>query len=68
MTAARIVKCPQCGADVSWTPASTWRPFCSERCRTLDFGAWASQAYRVPVVERDEDDDAPAPPKADDER
>jgi len=58
MTDVRTVKCPQCGAAVPWSPASLWRPFCSERCKTLDLGAWASGAYRVPVVEKDED----APP------
>ena len=49
MTGVRTVKCPQCGAAVPWSPASKWRPFCSERCKTLDLGAWASEAYRVPV-------------------
>jgi len=43
------VKCPQCGVDVLWAPASKWRPFCSERCRQLDLGAWASESYRVPA-------------------
>ena len=60
MTDSRTVKCPQCGAVVPWTNASRWRPFCSERCKTLDLGAWASEAYRVPVVEQDDD----APPDA----
>jgi len=54
----RIVKCPQCGAPVRWEAASRWRPFCSERCKTLDLGAWAAEAYRVPVVEQDDDADA----------
>ncbi|MEO5763751.1 MAG: DNA gyrase inhibitor YacG [Casimicrobiaceae bacterium] len=57
MTAARSVKCPQCGAVVPWTPASSYRPFCSERCRTLDLGAWASGAYRVPVPQSDDGDE-----------
>jgi endogenous inhibitor of DNA gyrase (YacG/DUF329 family) len=47
----RIVKCPQCNADVRWTPESTWRPFCSERCKTMDLGAWASERYRVETQE-----------------
>ena len=55
MTHTRTVKCPQCGAAVPWTQASRWRPFCSERCKTLDLGAWASEAYRVPAVEQDHD-------------
>lgn len=51
MTAPRIVPCPQCGKPVEWTPASRWRPFCSERCRTIDLGAWATGAYRIPADE-----------------
>jgi len=43
----RVVKCPQCGTAVPWTPASKWRPFCSERCKLLDLGAWASEQYRI---------------------
>ena len=43
----RIVKCPQCNADVAWTPDSKWRPFCSERCKLIDLGAWASERYRI---------------------
>jgi endogenous inhibitor of DNA gyrase (YacG/DUF329 family) len=41
-----------------------WRPFCSERCRTIDLGRWLTGGYRVvgeetdqPVDRRDEDDD-----------
>ena len=51
----RSVACPNCGKTVDWTPASTHRPFCSERCKLIDLGAWASEKYRVPVVE-DKDD------------
>ena len=25
-----------------------WRPFCSERCKMIDLGLWASERYRVP--------------------
>lgn len=51
MSPPRAVACPRCGAPVDWTPASRWRPFCSERCKLIDVGAWASEAYRVPVAE-----------------
>jgi hypothetical protein len=61
MNAPRIVACPQCGAAVTWTAAAKWRPFCSERCRTIDQGAWASGAYRVPAVDPP-DDFEPDPP------
>jgi hypothetical protein len=52
----RVVRCPQCGAPVEWTAASAFRPFCSERCRNVDLGAWASEAYRVPIAEFPEAD------------
>ncbi|HSS71272.1 MAG TPA: DNA gyrase inhibitor YacG [Casimicrobiaceae bacterium] len=51
MPQPRTVSCPQCGAPVAWTPASRFRPFCSERCRLIDLGAWASESYRVPVTD-----------------
>jgi endogenous inhibitor of DNA gyrase (YacG/DUF329 family) len=51
MTASRVVPCPQCGKAVDWSPASPFRPFCSERCKLIDLGAWASEAYRVAMPE-----------------
>jgi endogenous inhibitor of DNA gyrase (YacG/DUF329 family) len=50
----RYVPCPRCGAQVPWLPASRHRPFCSERCRTIDLGAWATERYRVQSAETDE--------------
>jgi endogenous inhibitor of DNA gyrase (YacG/DUF329 family) len=50
----RVVKCSACGKDVPWLPESHWRPFCSERCRNIDLGAWATEEYRVPVATRPE--------------
>ena len=41
-------------------PENTWRPFCSERCKITDLGAWAAEKYRVPVVEENDGlEDAP---------
>lgn len=60
MSKPRVVACPTCGASVEWTLAARWRPFCSERCRTIDLGAWASESYRVPVVEVPDADDSDA--------
>lgn len=51
----RVVACPQCGVEVAWVAANRYRPFCSERCRQIDLGAWAAGDYRVPVVEEAED-------------
>ena len=53
------VDCPTCGRRVEWTPASRWRPFCSERCKLVDLGAWASGQYAVPG-DAPTDDDAGA--------
>jgi endogenous inhibitor of DNA gyrase (YacG/DUF329 family) len=41
------VDCPACGSKTRFEPANTYRPFCSARCQSLDFGAWASENYRV---------------------
>jgi endogenous inhibitor of DNA gyrase (YacG/DUF329 family) len=60
LAAPRFVNCPQCGRPVEWAATSRWRPFCSQRCRTIDLGAWAAEAYRVPVVGAVESDEAGA--------
>jgi uncharacterized protein len=60
MTAPTTVACPQCGKPVEWSKTSRYRPFCSERCKLIDLGAWASEAYRVPVEDAPEDQDPPA--------
>lgn len=43
----RIVRCPACGGDSVYAPSNPWRPFCSERCKQMDFGAWASEQYAL---------------------
>ncbi len=53
-----IVKCPTCGGASVFAPSNSWRPFCSERCRQIDFGAWASEEFRVPVKPVVQDDEA----------
>ncbi|MEZ7911068.1 MAG: DNA gyrase inhibitor YacG [Propionivibrio sp.] len=52
---AKKIRCPQCGGESLWSPENRWRPFCSERCKLIDLGAWASEEYRVPVQEQDSD-------------
>jgi endogenous inhibitor of DNA gyrase (YacG/DUF329 family) len=32
---------------VEWKESSKWRPFCSERCRLIDLGEWASESHRI---------------------
>ncbi|HEY9380597.1 MAG TPA: DNA gyrase inhibitor YacG [Burkholderiales bacterium] len=53
----RYVACPRCGTQVAWTSENRYRPFCSERCKTIDLGAWANEEYRVAVEEDDESPD-----------
>jgi len=65
LSPVKHVTCPQCGARVEWTPASRFRPFCSERCKLIDLGAWASESYRIPLAEPEETElDAGADPDA----
>lgn len=41
------VACPQCGQLAEFSPSNQYRPFCSERCKMIDLGAWASESYRI---------------------
>lgn len=43
-------RCPQCRRETIWED-NPWRPFCSERCKMIDLGRWASEEYRVPTTE-----------------
>lgn len=45
----KIVRCPQCAGDSVYGPNNVYRPFCGERCKNLDLGAWASESFRVPT-------------------
>jgi hypothetical protein len=65
VTKPRVVACPICGTAVEWTPAARWRPFCSERCRTIDLGAWAAEAYRAPIAGEPDPGASPAGAEAD---
>jgi endogenous inhibitor of DNA gyrase (YacG/DUF329 family) len=44
---ATIVKCPTCRREVVWSPDSAYRPFCSERCRLIDLGAWFGEQHKI---------------------
>jgi uncharacterized protein len=62
----RMVRCPICRREVEWE-GNPFRPFCSERCRLLDLGAWAEGRYRIPgrtilkdeEAEDEDDEDEP---------
>jgi len=40
------VSCPICKKIVKYD-GNPHRPFCSERCRRIDLGAWATQEYAI---------------------
>jgi uncharacterized protein len=50
-------KCPTCGRVTEVTPPDSFRPFCSQRCRSADLGKWLDGGYRIsaPVAEEDLD-------------
>ncbi|MBC3906856.1 MULTISPECIES: DNA gyrase inhibitor YacG [Undibacterium] len=55
---ATFVDCPTCKTKVEWKEANRWRPFCSERCKQIDLGAWAEEKYTIPAVNLPEDPEA----------
>lgn len=46
----RKVKCPTCRKETPWED-NPHRPFCSDRCRLIDLGAWTQERYRIPGEE-----------------
>lgn len=54
---ARTVRCPACQGPSLFAPENRWRPFCSERCRNHDLGAWADERFRIPAKPPQVDDD-----------
>jgi uncharacterized protein len=56
------VSCPTCGKPVRWAPESPWRPFCSERCKLIDLGAWFNEEHSIPGEDADADADVDGAP------
>jgi endogenous inhibitor of DNA gyrase (YacG/DUF329 family) len=46
----KLVKCPTCGSDSVYALNNAFRPFCCERCKQIDLGAWASERFAVPAT------------------
>ena len=49
-----ILRCPTCKTLVKRTDEDF--PFCSERCRVIDLGKWASGAYVISTPVQDTSD------------
>lgn len=55
-----LIKCPTCKREIDWSEAQ-FRPFCSERCKLIDLGAWLTEKHTIAG------DNVPAEPGPDDE-
>ncbi|MFZ2507702.1 MAG: DNA gyrase inhibitor YacG [Steroidobacteraceae bacterium] len=44
---AILISCPHCRRQCSWQD-NPWRPFCSERCKLIDLGAWLEEQHAIP--------------------
>lgn len=62
MTEAKLtIKCPRCSKPITWTDEFPFKPFCCERCKLIDLGAWAAEENAIPGTEMpDENDDGDA--------
>ena len=61
-----VWRCPTCGTSVA--ADGPFRPFCSDRCKNVDLGAWLLGHYRIPAApDPDAEPDAPPPVPSKDE-
>ncbi len=51
--ASKTLRCPTCRVVVALGSEDV--PFCSDRCRRIDLGKWASDAYKIssPILDPD---------------
>jgi uncharacterized protein len=62
---AATVRCPICKKEVPFDDPNM--PFCSDRCRLIDLGNWASEKYAIPEPLQQgelEDIDTAEPPES----
>jgi len=41
------VNCPTCAKTVIWNDTALFKPFCCERCKLIDLGAWAAEQHSI---------------------
>lgn len=72
MTTSRpTCPCPTCQKPIAWSSENPFRPFCSERCKLIDLGEWASESHRIPGPDMNDPADFGDPdqwPEGDSER
>ena len=44
----KMYPCPRCAMQTLWQD-NKFKPFCSERCKLIDLGAWANEEYKLPA-------------------
>lgn len=49
------MRCPICKQEVA--AGSEFVPFCSDRCRLIDLGNWASEKYRIPAAPQPDEEE-----------
>ena len=54
-----LVPCPVCERPAEFSPRNRYRPFCSEHCKNIDLGAWASERYSVEAALPPEGEEPP---------
>lgn len=59
-----MLRCPVCKKEVTWE-GNPYRPFCSERCKLMDLGAWVDERYSIAGGEHDNDQQCEAGPEED---
>ncbi|MEM8945936.1 MAG: DNA gyrase inhibitor YacG [Planctomycetota bacterium] len=50
------MRCPTCNNEFDLTTSDA-KPFCSQRCKTIDLGRWLDESYSLPHVPDPEDDE-----------
>ena len=53
MNTLQNIKCPTCDKQGTWIPENLFRPFCSDRCKLIDLGEWASESRKIPGEDAD---------------
>ena len=52
-----MANCPRCEKLTDLSPTNLFRPFCSEKCKLIDFGAWATEKFQIPGNKNDNEFD-----------
>lgn len=57
MNKSITIACPQCQKEMIWDSDNPFRPFCSERCKLIDFGAWVNDRHVIAGEPQEDMDD-----------